>query len=294
MSALSTAHFDARATTACTCWIVRRADGVALGFTDHDRLLTIEGVTCTASSGFGATEAAAHEGFASGTQDIEGVLDDAALRDEDIDASLYDDARIEEWLVDWNAPDQRFHLRTSLLGAMRRNGASFTAELRSVLSLLDRAIGRTFGRRCDAILGDERCGVDLADAAHRADVQIVRIIDASTYVVATTDGSTIDLADFAGGSLAWTSGDNAGRSAPMSSRRLALAEGIRLLEPPPAPVMEGTTARLAAGCDHSFATCRDRFDNQMNFRGFPHMPGEEFAVSYVDGADIHDGAPIIR
>ena len=30
---------------------------------------------------------------------------------------------------------------------------------------------------------------------------------------------------------------------------------------------------LLAGCDKSLATCRDRFDNLVNFRGEPYVPG---------------------
>jgi uncharacterized phage protein (TIGR02218 family) len=35
---------------------------------------------------------------------------------------------------------------------------------------------------------------------------------------------------------------------------------------------------VTAGCDKGFASCRDRFANVLNFRGFPHMPGNDFVV----------------
>lgn len=31
-------------------------------------------------------------------------------------------------------------------------------------------------------------------------------------------------------------------------------------------------------CDQRFATCRDVFGNEENFRGFPHLPGAEFVL----------------
>ncbi|MBP0575150.1 DUF2163 domain-containing protein, partial [Mycobacterium tuberculosis] len=43
----------------------------------------------------------------------------------------------------------------------RRDGA-FSAELRSLAALLDQPQGRLYQQRCDADLGDARCGVALA------------------------------------------------------------------------------------------------------------------------------------
>jgi uncharacterized phage protein (TIGR02218 family) len=37
----------------------------------------------------------------------------------------------------------------------------------------------------------------------------------------------------------------------------------------------GDTGTAVAGCDKSFATCRDVFNNVVNFRGFPSIPGND-------------------
>ena len=36
---------------------------------------------------------------------------------------------------------------------------------------------------------------------------------------------------------------------------------------------------VTAGCDKQFPTCKAKFDNVVNYRGFPHIPGNDFAVS---------------
>ncbi len=38
--------------------------------------------------------------------------------------------------------------------------------------------------------------------------------------------------------------------------------------------------RLEPGCDKRAETCREKFDNFLNFRGFPHIPGEDWLISY--------------
>jgi uncharacterized phage protein (TIGR02218 family) len=38
--------------------------------------------------------------------------------------------------------------------------------------------------------------------------------------------------------------------------------------------------RIEAGCDRRAKTCRLKFANFDNFRGFPDIPGEDWLVSY--------------
>ena len=48
----------------------------------------------------------------------------------------------------------------------------------------------------------------------------------------------------------------------------------------PEPIAIADAFTVTAGCDKRFATCRDRFANGGNFRGFPHIPGNDFVISY--------------
>lgn len=157
-----TARIESGAAMLCHAWVLRRADGVELGFTDHDRDLVVEAVTCRAASGWMAGAAESALGFSAGSATVAGGLDDAAITDADVEAGLYDGVSVALWRVDWDRPDLRVRLWTATLARIRREGAGFTAELEGPLARLERVVGRTYGRDCDAMLGDGRCGVDLA------------------------------------------------------------------------------------------------------------------------------------
>lgn len=43
-------HLDSGATTLCWCWRITRNDGVAFGFTDHDRDLQFDGTSFEAAT----------------------------------------------------------------------------------------------------------------------------------------------------------------------------------------------------------------------------------------------------
>jgi hypothetical protein len=156
-----TARIESGAARLCHAWVLRRADGVELGFTDHDRDLTFEGVTCRAASGWTAGAADSAVGVSGGSAVVAGGLDDAAITDADVEAGLYDGASVALWRLDWGQPDLSVRLWTATLARIRREGTSFTAELEGPLARLERVVGRTYGRDCDASLGDGRCRVDL-------------------------------------------------------------------------------------------------------------------------------------
>ena len=156
------ARLESGAASLCHAWLVTRSDGVRLGFTDHDRDLAVAGVACSAASGWTAGAAGSALGLAAGDASALGVLDDAVLAETDIAAGRYDGAHVEIWRVDWREPNLRVRIWTGTLARISREGARFTAELEGPMAQLERVVGRTYGRLCDADLGDGRCHVDLS------------------------------------------------------------------------------------------------------------------------------------
>jgi len=146
----------------CHAWVLTRADGVRLGFTDHDRDLDVEGVVCRAASGWTAGVAESEVGLGAGAASMAGGLDDEAINDADVEAGRFDGAVVELWRVDWARPELRVRLWVGTLASIRREGGSFVAEVAGPMAALERVVGRTYGRECDAVLGDGRCRVDVA------------------------------------------------------------------------------------------------------------------------------------
>ncbi len=64
--------------------------------------------------------------------------------------------------------------------------------------------------------------------------------------------------------------------------------------PPNVPLAVGDMVVLTVGCDKRFDTCRDRFSNAANFRGFPHIPGNDFVMGYArQGEAGLDGSALV-
>lgn len=151
------ARIESGAATLCHVWIVERTDGERLGFTDHDRDLSVDGVICRAASGWSQGAVEATVGLSAGSLAVGGALDDQRIVEAEVAAGRWDRATVAVWRVDWRRPDLRVVLGRGALGRIRREGDAFTAEIEGPLAALDRVVGRTYGRTCDAVLGDGRC-----------------------------------------------------------------------------------------------------------------------------------------
>ncbi|MGU3666401.1 DUF2163 domain-containing protein [Methylobacterium sp. A49B] len=282
------AHLAGGVTTLCRCWSLRRRDGLALGFTDHDRDLMVAGLVHEARTGLEAAEARAELGFAVSGGDVAGALSSFGLTEADIAGGLYDGASVETWLVDWTNPGTRLLLDLATIGEVRREGDAFVAELRGLTHRLDAERGRSYRATCGADLGDARCRVDLA--AWRTTGRVTATPEPATLSAELAGAFADGL--FTGGRLTWTEGANAGHAADV---RLQLGALIELWTVPPRPITPGDGFSLTAGCDKRLATCRDRFANTVNFQGFPHMPGNDAVARAVPGSDhTLDGGSLFR
>jgi uncharacterized phage protein (TIGR02218 family) len=273
------AKLDSGATTLARCWIVTRRDGVVLGFTDHDCDLAVGVVTCRAGTGFSASEASSRFDLAVDGSEISGAFSDDALSEADLAAGRYDAAEVATWLVDWSDVGLKILIARGVLGEVRREGQAFTAELRGLADALAQDSGRLFTARCGADLGDNRCRIDLTKAAYRGS-GVVTVIEGTSIVAVSGLGGFAD-GWFTAGRMVWTTGANAGIAVEVKQHRIAAGEvRLWLWQAMAEPIAAGDSFTITAGCDKSFATCRNRFANASNFRGFPQIPGNDFVVSY--------------
>ncbi|ATX64606.1 DUF2163 domain-containing protein [Roseinatronobacter bogoriensis] len=282
------AHLDEGTTTLAWCWRITRADGVSFGFTDHDCTLMFEGTEFEPESGFAASEIRAGSDLSVDAQDAEGVLSSDRITETDILDGRWDNAEVELWRVNWADTSQRVLMRRGAVGQIRRGRMAFVAEVRSLAHVLGQTVGRTFQAGCDAGLGDARCGVDLEDPAYKGSGAVIDLLRDRAFTAAGLAG--FNAGWFAFGTIDWTSGANAGRRAEVLAHDLS--DGIAiltLLEAPVRSFTEGDGFSIRAGCDKRIETCSAKFANTVNFRGFPHIPGQDTILRYASRDGGHEG-----
>jgi len=280
------------ATTLCRCFILTRRDGVIQGFTDHDRDVMLNAVLCRADSGLSGSELVARLGLSVDGIEIAGALSDDSLTEEALAAGRYDAAQVDMYIVDWSDPSLHVLMSRGHIGEVRREGTAFAAELRGLADALNVETGRHYTPTCAADLGDARCGVDLSNPLFHGEGVVTAMQGTSRFAVsglgAFADGW------FTGGQLTFASGANDGMAMEVKRHdNDGASVVIELWQAMPLAVEPGDGFIVTAGCDKRFATCRDRFANVLNFRGFPHIPGNDFVIRYArEGEAGHDGGSL--
>lgn len=290
MSALSE-HLKTGTTTLCRAWSVTRRDGLTLGFTDHDRPLAFDGIDFNASTGMTARAIEQTTGLAVDNTEAVGALSDDAIREADVRAGLFDGARVLSWLVNWAEVDQRKLVFRGSLGEIERQGQSFRAELRGLAEALNTPKGRVYQRPCTAVLGDSMCKFDTSAPGFSIEAEVLSVTGGTELTLPEQIG--IEDAWFTRGKVTVVSGAAIGAIGVVKRDRLVA--GLRIVELweiLSAGFSPGDRVRIEAGCDKRVATCRDKFTNFLNFRGFPDIPGEDWMVSYPVSDGENDGGSL--
>jgi uncharacterized phage protein (TIGR02218 family) len=269
------------------CWQLLRADGMEVCATEHDRPLTIDGRTYQPGAALTPGELDQGGGSPARTS-LDGAVGIGidAITADDLTLGRWDHARVWLLVADWGAPSVWMPVWGGRIGRITQRGAAFELELEGLDAALEASIGRVFARQCDAALGDARCGAVLSAPQHRQ-VTTLGTVEGDRSLVIAAPG--LPSAHLTGGTLEITSGRLAGTSWPIAAAELVGA-GQRLVLGASLPLapLAGDAVRVTVGCDHSFATCRDRFANAARFRGCPLMPGDD-AVFAGPAASGNDG-----
>lgn len=285
------AHLDSGTTTLCNCWKLTRRDGVVFGFTDHDEDLTFDDITFEGVAGMNASAIESSAGLSVDNLDVAGALTSDSLTEDDLISGRFDDADVEIWRVNWSDVSQRVLMRKGNLGEVARGRSAFRAEIRGLAHKLNQPIGRIYQFTCDAALGDGRCKVDLSNTAYTAIATVTEVTDNRLIEVAGLDQFTSDW--FARGLALATTGANQDLNFELRGHiNNGASATLEFWQPAPNDLEVGDQLSVTAGCDKSFATCRSKFSNGLNFRGFPLMPGNDFVTSYPRRGDGHSGGSL--
>ena len=276
-SALET-HLDTGVTTTCRCWALSRRDGVVMGFTDHDTVLAFDGISFKPDTGLSALALQQSTGLSVDNTEALGALSDSAIREDEIEAGRYDGAEVRAWLVNWADVDTRQLQFRGTIGELKRAGGAFEAELRGLTEALNVPLGRTYQKSCSAVLGDEECTFDLDTPGY--------VSERAAEVV--TDRRVFRFADMAGFAPDWfrhgvlkVQGGAASGLQGMIKRDIVEGDArvIELWHPLGAEVAAGDLLRIEAGCDKRMPTCQFKFNNLLNFQGFPDISGDDWTIS---------------
>lgn len=267
--------FDTPLETVANFWRVLRRDGVALGFTTHDRDLRFDGISHRATPGMVPSAIRRSADLEPDSAEVQGALSHDSISADDLALGRFDGARVLIGLVDWESLESHVLYRGAI-GTVAEEAGQFTATLQSRKAELQRDPVPRTSPSCRAAFCGPGCTLSAARFSHTGTVTATD----QAANTATIAGAT-DPAALVGGTLRWLDGPLAGLAMGIvgaSGNELALDQPLDLV--PPA----GTRVLLREGCDRTLATCAARFGNAVNFQGEPFLPGNDLVTRYPSPA----------
>jgi uncharacterized phage protein (TIGR02218 family) len=262
--------FDRELDTVATFWRIYRRDGAALAFTSHDRDLSFGGIRHLAAPGMIPAAIRLTAELANDSAEVQGALNHDSIREDELAAGLFDDAAIEIGAVDWTSLEHHT-LYTGQIGRIEDDRSQFSAELRSSKSLLEQDLVPRTSPTCRAEFCGRGCGLSA-----------VRFTSVRPVAAVNLEGNRVRFAGLDGeahvdGRLRFMGGPQTGVAFGVID---ADGEWLVLDRPLVEGTLADTRAELREGCDHTIATCSERFGNAANFRGEPFLPGNDLLARY--------------
>lgn len=295
------AHFGEDCMTLAVLWKVTRTDAVVMGFTTHDRDIAYPGddpsepeVTYYAATGLTNSAADSNSDLSIDNLEVTGFLDSSAITEEDILRGVYDGAVVEERVVNWSDLSMGDMLiRRGTIGNVKTVNGIFQAELRGLTQKLTTQLGALYGPVCRAQLGSSvsdagtcrwLCNVDLDLYTQSGEVaaspNAVTITPAAGLIdMSASPPEAAGAGYFDNGLITFTSGELDGRSFEIKTGD---ASSLTLFLPLPVEPEAGDEFTITPGCNHTVDDCKDKFDNIVNFRGEPFIPGPNVVLNYPD------------
>ncbi|MEL7026723.1 MAG: DUF2163 domain-containing protein [Pseudomonadota bacterium] len=284
-------HLLTQTTSLCRCWLVRRKDGVTLGFRDHDCDLAFEGATFQAGTGLTASALEQTSGLSVNNSSAVGALSSASVTEEDLMAGRYDGAEVLSYLVNWADPAQRVLQFRGSLGEIRRGSGAFEVELRGLTEALNQPRGRMYQSRCAETSGTIVCGFDTNQPGYFTETPVLSVEEGKRFRIA--GGGDFSERWFERGRFDVKSGAAVGLAGIVKNDRVDGSERvIELWEEIRANVAVGDVVRIQVGTDGTVEDVLAKFGSLENFGGFPTIPGEDWLMAYPSSSSVNDGGPL--
>lgn len=271
-----TTHVAQPATTLARMLRLDLVDGTTLALTDHNKALSFDLGDGSASylpdTGIIPSDLALSVGFTVDDMEIEGPINDTVTRTAVL-GGRFDDAVVRLFVVNWR--DLSLGAAKLLKGYVVQaavEGDRFKLTVHSETTKFAQTIGRVISAYCDADFGDTRCGYTVTPLS----ATVSAVTSEREFTVTFTGSYANDY--FNRGTVLFTSGTLSG------TRKVEIDDWtsgglIKLF----APLVElptiGDTLEIRQGCAKTRAACL-AFNNVVNFRGFPDVPGSDQVLKY--------------
>ena len=265
------AHLNSGATNFVMCWRLTPVSSYStIGFTEHHQDIIYKGIAYQAKSGLSTSAVKQSDELSPNNIDADFFLNLNDKQAYDFRAGIFDTALCDFFLIDALQPALGIiSLLRGSLSTIQFSRGQAGAQIDSLSARLQQNLLERSSPTCRANLGDNRCRVKLAAFT----VTGIVMKATNNNQVFIDDKRTEATNHFNQGLLTWLSGNNQGLCVDI--KRFTKGGTFLFFEPLFKPISLGDRYQVVRGCDKTVKTCETVFNNVVNFRGEPHLPGND-------------------
>lgn len=258
----------------CRYVLITFTDGSTAAITNHDRSFTLDADEYVPSPNLSAIQMLQTSGTQVSTQKVFSTWFEGIFNPEDLEAGLYDDADIQVGWIGWDmSPLERMVIFSGKVGEISYNDEGLSIEALDDQKLLEENFGRTYTTHDPYTFGDAQFG--LSEATYTEGGTIDFVLSNRLKFKASGAMTGQDAGWFTFGKLTFLTGPNTGWSGEVKIHAkdgdVNIGTSIEFYIPTPFPMTVGDTFDVVAGYDGSFEQSKNKFNNGINFGGFPHV-----------------------
>ena len=257
--------------TAVKCLRIVCTNGLTVRLTRYPVDLTMSNATVYQSgTGYDFTGYSATASMSPSAIDLEGFLGFAGVTRDAIASGVFDGARCYLFATSFLNPVEDYEpIVASIMGKTTLEDDKYRIEEMALIDALNQSVGKTYSAACPKTFGGQEyagCKINLAA------ITVTGTLSAVTSSSIVRDATRAEAVDyFAGGTLQFTSGLNAGLK-PLEIKRHEADGTLETFEPFHYPPAIGDAYALIPGCRKRLVDCRDKWNNILNFGGFSNIP----------------------
>lgn len=264
-------------TTIVNCFSIEFENGNKLGYTNHtsDIIFIEEPNLIYKSTGFTNTANQKTSSMNVDNLDSDFMIDDIDIKQNDLERGIWNNAKIKYFRCNYSLPFSYNYIekiQKGIVADITKNKNYFSLEVSSLTQNLQTRSVKITKPTCDAQFCDNQCKLDINNYTNNAVIQYV--VTNKEFILETSPSENLE-----NGLIEFTSGDAylqkiEIKSFDTTTKTLILKEECNY------NVQIGDTIKLVDGCDKLKKTCKTKYNNVVNFRGFSFIPSSTEVINF--------------
>lgn len=259
------------------CWKFILKNNDIIGFTNSNKDFVYNNVNYNHFSSCDIDNLKSNLDIENDNFEISNFISSDLIKYDDVLSGKYDNAKIEIFIIDLsNLNDGRVVLLNGRISDIQLKNNVFIASVSGLKDELNKTLCDVYSPICRASFCDTKCKLNKNNYTFSGIVS--NIVD--KYSFYTNNNTILSKSEnyFQNGVIEFTSGLNINQKTEIKQS----LNGLFILSTElPYTININDEFNVVTGCDKKFKTCCSKFNNAINFRGEPHLPGIDLLLKVM-------------